>query len=344
MDLLALRHHARVCRRDNQGLSMKILHWAAALATLAVTATMFATTASAQATRTWVSGVGDDANPCSRTAPCKTFAGAISKTAPSGEINCLDPGGFGALTITKSIAVDCTGVEAGMLVSGTNGFVVSAAPTDVVVIRGIDIEGLGTTSTSLNGIKVLTAASVSIENCIIRGFGSTNGTDGNGVFVANSGATKVLVLDTLIENNANGGVWVQPQSGGSDLITVNRVQINNNKFGVVASDDTLGSLKINGTVRDSTVGNNSQNGITVSEASGSDDTLVVDNVSVVGNANRGLVADGATAGLLVSNSTIFGNQAGVVGQNSGLVLSYGNNRLNGNNGADGAFSGPVALH
>ena len=76
-----------------------------------------ATPASAQATRTWVSGVGDDANPCSRTAPCKTFAGAISKTAPSGEINCLDPGGFGAVTITKSISLLCEGVIGGVLVS-----------------------------------------------------------------------------------------------------------------------------------------------------------------------------------------------------------------------------------
>src|SRR5579864_3637722 len=92
--------------------------------------------AHAQAPRTWVSGVGDDANPCSRTAPCKTFAGAISKTSPSGEINCLDPGGFGALTITKSIAIICQAGTAGVLVSGTNGIVVSAAPTDVVYLQG----------------------------------------------------------------------------------------------------------------------------------------------------------------------------------------------------------------
>src|SRR4051812_32555835 len=76
--------------------------------------------ASAQATRTWVSGVGDDANPCSRTAPCKTFGGAISKTAPSGEINVLDPGGFGGVTITKSITIRSARFEAGVLVSGTN--------------------------------------------------------------------------------------------------------------------------------------------------------------------------------------------------------------------------------
>src|SRR5579864_8705766 len=90
----------------------------------------------AQATRTWVSGVGDDANPCSRTAPCKTFAGAISKTAPGGEINVLDPGGFGAVTITKSITISSSGFEAGVLVSGTNGIVVAAGPSDTVVLEG----------------------------------------------------------------------------------------------------------------------------------------------------------------------------------------------------------------
>src|SRR5512140_2910805 len=99
--------------------------------------------AGAQATRTWVSGVGDDANPCSRTAPCKTFAGSISKTAPGGEINCLDPGGFGAVTITKSITIACDGTgTAGVLVSGTNAIVISAAASDIVTLRGLDIEGL----------------------------------------------------------------------------------------------------------------------------------------------------------------------------------------------------------
>src|SRR3954465_15178114 len=81
--------------------------------------------AQAQASRTWVSGVGDDANPCSRTAPCKTFAGAISKTVINGEINCLDPGGFGAVTITKSITIDCHEVFASILNSGTNGVIIN---------------------------------------------------------------------------------------------------------------------------------------------------------------------------------------------------------------------------
>src|SRR5437868_10954596 len=121
------------------------------LATAAV-AVGFSTVAHAQATRTWVSGVGNDANPCSRTAPCKTFAGAISKTAAGGEINVLDPGGFGAVTITKTISIVNDGAIAGVLVSGTNAIIVSGGVNDVVTLRGLDIDGLGT---GINGIRFL---------------------------------------------------------------------------------------------------------------------------------------------------------------------------------------------
>src|SRR5215208_1046197 len=117
---------------------------------LIVLALALPSSAFGQAVRTWVSGGCDDANPCSRTAPCKTFAGAISKTAAKGEINVLDPGGFGAVTITKSISIEAAGVIAGVLVSGTNAIIVNAASTDVVVLRGLTIEGLGT---GLNGIR-----------------------------------------------------------------------------------------------------------------------------------------------------------------------------------------------
>src|SRR5437870_2432939 len=97
--------------------------------------------AHAQATRTWVSGVGDDVNPCSRTAPCKTFAGAISKTAAGGEIDALDPGGFGAVTITKAITIDGAGTNASILASTTNGIVINAGAADVVILRNLSING-----------------------------------------------------------------------------------------------------------------------------------------------------------------------------------------------------------
>src|SRR5579864_3096363 len=122
---------------------------------------LFSAPAHAQATRTWVSGVGDDANPCSRTAPCKTFAGAISKTAAQGEIDCLDPGGFGAITITKAITLDCSGTGGSILVSGTNGITINAASTDRVIIRNLRVQGLGPgVNAGLVGIKILQAFAV----------------------------------------------------------------------------------------------------------------------------------------------------------------------------------------
>src|SRR5437667_615695 len=122
---------------------MRIRGFLAVAIALVIAPLFFANAASAQASRTWVSGVGDDANPCSRTAPCKTYAGAISKTAANGEINCLDPGGFGAVTITKSISIACDTGEAGVLVSGTNGIVVNRPPGSVVLLRGPHFAGLG---------------------------------------------------------------------------------------------------------------------------------------------------------------------------------------------------------
>src|ERR1700757_437171 len=147
-----------------------------------VLATLIAVPANAQATRTWISGVGDDANPCSRTAPCKTFAGAISKTAAGGEIDCLDPGGFGAVTITKSITIDCHEVFGSVLVSGTNGINIisdnAAAP--VVRLRNLNVTGI--TGAGLNGISITGGTTsntkVILEDMMIDGFSQRGITDG----------------------------------------------------------------------------------------------------------------------------------------------------------------------
>src|SRR5215510_11370613 len=150
--------------------------------------------ANAQATRTWVSGVGDDANPCSRTAPCKTFAGAISKTAPGGEISVLDPGGFGVVTIGKALTINGDGTLAGILNAGTNGIIVAAGASDVVYIRNVSINGAGT---GLNGIKFLSGKALHVENCNIYGQGNNTTGNGNGIIVSQSATGGVLfVKDT----------------------------------------------------------------------------------------------------------------------------------------------------
>jgi hypothetical protein len=182
-------------------------------------------TASAQATRTWVSGVGNDADPCSRTAPCKTFAGAISKTAAAGEINCLDPGGFGAVTITKAITISCQAGTAGVLVSGTNGIAVNVLAGDFVQLRGLDINGLGPLGGSLAGVAMLGGGTLSIEDCIIYGFQGSG--SGRGVFVNASNGARVFIENTQIRDNLIG-VHVQPQSSSNNTIIIERAVIDSN--------------------------------------------------------------------------------------------------------------------
>jgi hypothetical protein len=204
---------------------MRTLRTAVALIFFATTMFAFAATAEAQATRTWVSGVGDDANAGSRTAPCKTFAGAISKTARAGEINVLDPGGFGAVTITKAITIRSDHIEAGVLVSGTNGIVVSAAATDTVVLEGLDIDGV---NTGLNGVSITAGGSVYVIRCAIRRFTQ------NGINMASSSANARLFIKDSIINLNHGGVNEQSSGVGNATSILDTVIDDNTAFAVRA--------------------------------------------------------------------------------------------------------------
>ena len=273
--------------------------------------------ASAQATRTWVSGVGDDANPCSRTAPCKTFAGAISKTAAKGEINCLDPGGFGGVTITKSLAIKCHYTEGGVLVSGTNAIVVNAAATDKVTLRGLDINGIGT---GLNGIRILNAASVKILDVEIFGFVR------NGIDIESSAAgTKVGIHRAHIHDNNGNGVLVAPPAAagtvGGNRATVRNSEIEDNACGITASSnlpDGAFNFGIN-------CGTGSVNGgrATVNAFNNS----INDHRSGTGS---GIQVNGANSLVRYGRNDIVNNVFGVRTVNGGSLHSWVNNHLEGN--------------
>jgi hypothetical protein len=196
--------------------------------TFVIVTLAFTSVVQAQALRTWVSGVGNDADPCSRTAPCKTFAGAIIKTAAGGEIDCLDPGGFGSVTITKSITIDGThGAGFGStLASLVNGIIVndsaSGSPNTIVVnLRNLSINGVGN---GLNGIRFLSGKSLTVEDCVIHNFptGSPNGI-GIDVNMSNASATDVHIRDTTITNCRIGIRLTQPS--GFVSADINRVNI-----------------------------------------------------------------------------------------------------------------------
>jgi hypothetical protein len=268
----------------------------------------------AQATRTWVSGVGDDANPCSRTAPCQTFATAISKTATAGEIDVLDPGGFGAVTITKSITIDGSGGNiAGVLVSGTNGITVAAGTTDVVTLRNLDIDGL---NTGLTGIQIQSKGMVRIEHTQIYGFQ-------NGVTDASGGGT-LFMKDVAIHENSQGGVNLQPSGPLSAVL--NDVRVDNNLSGITALDNVVA------TMTGGEVSNNTQIGVTVNSSTTASNAATIDleNVLVSQNAD-GLAVRGNGAGtirysncdLLENGTSLYYNSA------NGKFISFGNNRVAG---------------
>jgi hypothetical protein len=163
----------------------------------AVCALLMCTSAFAQATRTWVSGVGDDANPCSRTAPCKTFAGAISKTAAGGEISVLDPGGYGAVTITKAITISGTGTLAGILSASTNAIIVNAGANDKVFLRDISING---GQSGLDGIRFLAGRELHVTRCSIQGV------TGQAIEASTSTTSILWVEDSYIYGNTGQGI------------------------------------------------------------------------------------------------------------------------------------------
>jgi hypothetical protein len=269
-----------------------------------------------QASRTWVSGVGDDANPCSRTAPCKTFAGAISKTAPGGEIDALDPGGFGALTITKAITIDGGGGQvASVLVSGTNGIVVQAGPSDVVILRNLRINGIGT---GINGIRFLSGKDLNVENCFIFGF-TTNGVD---IALNQATAASAHIINTIIKNN--GGVGVRAANAVTPAVgvLVDESHMILNNIGVEAAQHA------HVTVSRSLASKNAADGMKSDDAATSDAQLTVSFSDSNLNTNGVTAAPGGTANVAFSNIGL-NTTCGLNNAGGTSFFTFGNNRLTG---------------
>jgi hypothetical protein len=277
-----------------------------------------------QATRTFVSGVGDDVNPCSRTAPCKTWAGAISKTAAGGEMNALDPGGFGALTITKGITVDGGGMHASSLFAFTSGMIININPAFQtkrdVVIRNVSLNGTGTTL-GTRGIAVLQhgARSVHIEGVQIKNFSDcgvcVSPGDSGGVTTTGAG-TKVTVTDTSIADSTGNGIEVE----GTDT------------SGTPATSSV--------TVRNASIYNHAGNGVRVKPIRTARvalfDSLIAD------NGGAGVQVEASRAEARIGGNRITGNGQGLQIIGAGELFSFGDNyiRWNAIDGVPTAVEGP----
>lgn len=282
----------------------------------------FAAGAHAQATRTWVSGVGDDVNPCSRTAPCKTFAGAISKTAVGGEINVLDSGGFGAVTITKSITIDGAGAHASILASGVNGIIVNG-PSVIVTLRNLSINGANTTTG--NGIRIIQAGAVNIDNVVIANFAGT-GVNGRGINIeTGTSAVRVNVSNSSIYNMENHGINSAP-TAGSVILSVDNVNIARGaQAGINLRDLTTASIS-----RSALTNNRNSGGVRL-ELTGAvatiSNSILANNAAGVSNAAAGGAPTVFLYGNTITRNTVAGLQI-----SSGSMTSLGNNIIRGNVG------------
>jgi hypothetical protein len=304
-------------RQKQRRLQMNKFQFSIKVLTIAIFMFAFASMAQAQATRTWVSGVGDDANPCSRTAPCKTFAGAISKTAACGEIDALDPGGFGAVTITKSITIDGTGTLAGILSSLTTGIIINAASTDVITIRGLSIDGA---CNGIRGMNILQAKEVNVEDCVIFRFAN------EGILVNESNAMQLNVRNSVIRDNVGDGVGVSTTSSQVKGTFENCSFVGNGN-GVHAK------LNARLTASGSNFSGSTSNGAL---ADGNTGVIRISNSSINNNGTNGVNA-GAGGVVSINSCDIHNNGGSGALVSGGEVDTYGNNRFFAN-GTDGCVS------
>jgi hypothetical protein len=272
----------------------------ALLAVLAVLASLSLPASSfAQASRTWVSGLGDDANPCSRSAPCKTLAGAISKTAVNGEINATDPCPCGALTITKSITISGRGTFMSVLVAGTPGIVINA-PGARVTLDNLDVNGLGT---GLDGVRIIAAGVVRLQHMRIFNF-TANGV--NFETSPTSGpASRLIIDDATIDGSSFAALDVLPGSTVGERATVMNSHLDSNNCGIAVGSTCGGG----------------PNGFPA--------IVNAVNTSIVDNGT-GIDSNGSTASAVIAKDSIFGNNTGMFRGAGGTIFSFGDNYVVGN--------------
>ena len=263
----------------------------------------------AQATRTWVSGVGDDVpGVCSRTQPCKTFAAALSVTDTNGEINCIDPGGFGTLTINKSITIDCSGTFGGIVAAGINGITInltaSPAPLKSVALRGLNINGAGSAGQAgLRGVSILSASLVTLDNVVISNFTQ------QGVADVRAAPGRLFIRNSVVRNNTGVGILAAGATGTN--VSIENTHSINNALGLAT-------------------GNGNAVKITRSLFSGNSTGIEADAGGVVGVDNTTVNFNGIglqTGGTIwFAETDISFNSAAI----SGPTISFGDSKIYGN--------------
>jgi hypothetical protein len=281
---------------------------------------------------TWVSSSGSDTNACTRSAPCATFAGALAKTSTGGEIDVVDAGDYGAVTISQSVSIEAVGVLATIQVTSGNAITVTAGSSDIVVLRGLTLDGQGTAT---SGISFSTGGRLYVENTRIHHF-ATYGLD----FEPTGGTSNLFVTDTIVRNNGSGasgcGIYIQPSSiaGASATASIDGVRAEENVCGIKVVDHA------NATISNSVAANNGFSGFAAALVNNIPTLLVANSVTAhngtagVNSANLAPLS-GLSPVVRLTGVKVTDNATGLVSSSIGPIISFGDNKNDGNttNGA-----------
>jgi hypothetical protein len=275
--------------------------------------------ASASASRTFVSGVGSDTGSCPLATPCRTFAYALTQTAPSGEIIVLNSAGYGPVTINQAVSIINTSNFAGITVASGDGITINAGPNDSVTLRGLTVDGGGTGS---NGIVFNSGGKLTIDQCNLMNFAGSAST-GNGIIMQPTfGSHDIVITNTTTSNNAYAGVYFFPSGAATTGIVIDRASANNNAYGIVinnAGSSVGAKANISNSIASFAIGE----GFYFQNIAAS-----LDNSNATSNGGNGVFVS-STATLALGRSVLMNNgQYGL--NNSGTVNSYKDNRIAGN--------------
>jgi hypothetical protein len=295
---------------------------------LALAVTLPAVSAQAQSPRTFVSAAGSDSNPCSFAAPCRHFQAAVNATSAGGEVDALDPAGYGPINIDRAITIEGQGWSYIAPPAGGNGITINAVSGNVA-IHGVSLNGAGITG-GTNGIVFNAGSSLTVTDCVLQNF-VQNGTDvatGDGILIMPaSGTVNILIKDTTAVNNGYIGIYYIPTGSAASTMAIDHIVAAGNQFGVALNLGVATGGSMRAAISNSVASANSQSGVYAYTGPTIPLTVTLNNVSVVNNAD-GIDGLGNT-NLLLGHSVITGNNTAIVNFTSpNTFYTYGNNQIN----------------
>jgi hypothetical protein len=292
-------------------------------AALALAVTLPAVPAQAAA-RTFVSAAGNDSNPCTITLPCRNLQAAYNAVAADGQVEALDPGNYGSLTITGPVSIQGHGWASMSATIGAAITITSPGLTDKITISGVVLDGLGITGTT--GIQFNSGGTLIVRDSVVRNF-SESGISLTPTSFTPNVATNIAVSNTMVANNGVHGIYLKPTGLIETRAVFNRVEAYANAQAGIALFGNL-AVETRVTAVDCVAAHNVYGYYALDANSGSNAVFRVIRSTAYNNSTAGAAAD-TFARVLVSQSELEDNGDNWTAVGGGIMFTYGDNETDG---------------